>query len=147
MSDGVVHSFGGNFSSQLGLELTEYVSLPTPIPNLPKIKQIACGSSFTTCVDEEGFLWSFGGNEYGQLGIGNIIDYKVPGKVQNIPPVLSVFCGGYHTFIITNDSNLWSCGLNDYRFWKRRICKNISKNKLLQHSQCFTRRKLFNVSK
>ena len=110
--DGVVHSFWRKFFFTIRFRINGICSImPTPIPNFPKIKQIACGSSFTL---RGRIPWSFGGNEYGQLGIGNIIDYKVPRKVQNIPPVLSVFCGGYHTFIITNDSNLWSCGLNDY---------------------------------
>ena len=113
-NDGTAHSFGRNKEGELGLGNTENVSLPTPIPNLPKIDLVSCGAFFTVCVDCEGFIWSFGDNSCGQLGIGNITDFNVPQKINNIPPVISVFCGFEHTLIITNDDNLWSCGGNDY---------------------------------
>ena len=112
-NDGTLHSFGNNFNGQLGLGHNNDVSLPTPIPNLPKINMISCGDYFTVCVDCEGFMWSFGNNICGQLGTGNKTNLNVPQKIQDIPPVLSVSCGSYHTLIITSDSNLWSCGSND----------------------------------
>ena len=112
--DGIVRSFGRNEEGQLGLGHKQNVSLPTQIPNLPKISKISCGDRFTVCVDCEGFIWSFGLNEYGQLGTGNKTSFNVPQKIQDIPPVLSVSCGSHHTLIITTDSNLWSCGRNDF---------------------------------
>ena len=113
-NDGTLHSFGYNQYGQLGLGNDNNVSLPTPIPNLPKINQISCGSYFTVCVDCEGFMWSFGGNICGQLGTGNTTNFNVPQRIEDIPLVLSVACGYYHTLIITTDSNLWSCGNNEY---------------------------------
>ena len=111
-NDGTVYSFGRNFNGELGLGHYNPVSLPTPIPTLPKINQISCGVFFTVCVDYEGFIWSFGSNTFGQLGTGNKTEFNVPQKLEDIPPVLSVSCGNEHTLIITNDSNLWSCGRN-----------------------------------
>ena len=117
--DGVVHSFGSNEFGQLGLGHNNRISLPIPIPSLPKIKQISCGGNFTVCVDYEGFIWSFGKNGYGQLGKNSSsnlnagINFNVPQRILNIPPVLSVSCGHEHTLIITNDSDLWSCGNNN----------------------------------
>ena len=105
--------FWYNAQGQLGLGHNNDVSLPTPIPNLPKINMISCGQFFTVCVDVEGFIWSFGENKYGQLGTGNKTNFNVPQKLQEIPPVVSVSCGLEYTLIITNDSNLWSCGAND----------------------------------
>ena len=110
--DGTAHSFGKNNDGALGLGHNDNVSLPTPIPNLPKINQISCGMYFTVCVDDEGFIWSFGKNDSGQLGTGNTTNFNVPQKVLDIPPVLSVDCGSEHTLIITNDDNLWSWGKN-----------------------------------
>ena len=110
--DGIVYSFGRNAHGQLGLGHNNDVSLPTPIPNLPKINLISCGKHFAVCVDHEGFIWSFGDNSYGQLGTGNTTNFNAPQKLQDIPPVLSVSCGYEHTLIITNDDNLWSCGRN-----------------------------------
>ena len=111
-NDGTLHSFGRNSEGQLGLGHNNDVSLPTPIPNLPKITKLSCGFHFTVCVDCEGFMWSFGENNCGQLGTGNTTNFNVPQKIRDIPPVLSVSCGAYHTLIITKDSNLWSCGNN-----------------------------------
>ena len=111
-NDGTLHSFGKNSEGQLGLGHNNHVSLPTPIPNLPKISLISCGSHFTVCVDREGFMWSFGFNHHGQLGTGNTTNFNVPQKILSIPPVLSVDCGSEHTLIITNDTDLWSCGRN-----------------------------------
>ena len=55
--DGTAYSFGRNEFGALGLGHNKVVSLPTPIPNLPKIKLISCGAYFTVCVDCEGFIW------------------------------------------------------------------------------------------
>ena len=94
--DGTAHSFGYNEEGSLGLgHYDNDISLPTPIPNLPKIKLISCGSFFTVCVDYEGFIWSFGGNIYGQLGTGNKTKFNVPQKLPNTPPVVSVSCGSH----------------------------------------------------
>ena len=109
--DGSVHSFGRNDGGSLGLGHNKDISLPTPIPNLPKINMISCGGYFTVCVDHEGFIWSFGENNWGQLGTGNT-NFNVPQKILNVPPVVSVSCGESHTLIITNDSDLWSWGRN-----------------------------------
>ena len=58
-NDGTVHSFGSNYHGTLGLDHFDDVSLPTPIPNLPKINMVSCGMNFTVCVDHEGFIfWS-----------------------------------------------------------------------------------------
>ena len=113
-NDGTLHSFGYNAQGQLGLGHNKDVTLPTPIPNLPKITQISCGTNFTVCVDCEGFMWSFGENDFGQLGTGKAKKLYVPHKIGGIPPVISVSCGASHTLIITVDSNLWSCGYNDF---------------------------------
>ena len=113
-NDGIAHSFGRNIEGELGLGHNNSISLPTPIPNLPKINMISCGMYFTVCMDYEGFIWSFGQNDCGQLGTGSKIGTNVPQKILNIPPVLSVACGYEHTLIITNDSNLWSWGRNEF---------------------------------
>ena len=138
--DGCVFAFGANSCGQLGLGNFCSTLTPIQIRNLPKIKQVSCGSKFTFCLDEEGFLWSFGANGHGQLGIGNLnkelnllqkirgnnekyansmgrnttIANTTPQRIVNIPPVYSISCGFYHTLILTNDSKLWSCGSNKF---------------------------------
>ena len=136
--DGKLHSFGKNSEGQLGLGHNNDVSLPTPIPNLPKINMISCGQNFTVCVDCEGFMWSFGQNNSGQLGTGNTTNFNVPQKIKDIPPVVSVSCGYYHTLIITNDSNLWSYGSNSYG----QLCLGNKENQLKPQKTSFS-----NISK
>ena len=85
--DGTLHAFGYNYYGNLGLGHNYHVSLPTPIPNLPKISVISCGEHFTVCVDCEGFIWSFGDNIRGQLGTGNKTNFNVPQKSKCSPCV------------------------------------------------------------
>lgn len=137
--DGVVFSFGENVNGQLGFGHFLDASLPSRVPNLPRIEQVACGAFHTVCVDYDGFVWSFGINNSGQLGIGDALkECESPQKIQNIPPVLSVHCGAYHTMIITDDSNLWSCGGNA----DGQLCLKNREN------QCtFTQTSFSNISK
>ena len=137
-NDGTLHTFGQNGLGQLGLGHRKNVSLPTPIPNLPKISMVSCGLYFTVCVDHEGFMWSFGVNNRGQLGTGNTTSFDVPQKNLSIPTVLSISCGSYHTIIITTDSNLWSCGNNEYG----QLCLGTNENQLKPQKTSFS-----NISK
>ena len=132
--DGTLYSFGRNTAGQLGLGHNNHVSLPTPIPNLPKINMISCGALFTVCVDHEGFIWSFGENNSGQLGTGNKLTFNVPQKIQDIPPVVSVSCGYSHTLIITNDSDLWACGNNS----NGQLCLDNRERQLKPKKSSFT---------
>ena len=137
-NDGTLHSFGYNYFGQLGLGHNDDVSIPTPIPNLPKISMISCGYCFSVCVDCEGVMWSFGSNISGQLGTGNTTKFNVPQKLLNIPPVLSVSCGSEHTLMITNDDHLWSWGGNEYG----QLCLGTTENQLKPQKTSFT-----NISK
>ena len=137
-NDGTLYSFGYNHYGQLGLGHNNHVSLPTPIPNLPKINMISCGAFFTVCVDHEGFIWSFGEINSGPLGRGNTTSLNVPQQIQDIPPVLSVSCGSAHILIITTDSVLWSCGNNEYG----QLCLGNKESKLKPQKTSFS-----NISK
>ena len=113
--DGVVYSFGQNEHGQLGLGQEMYVPLPTPISDIPQIKQIACGWGFTFFVDYEGLLWSCGKNNFTKLDVVTKETNHFPKQIQNIPLVRSVACGLFHILIITNiDFQLWSCGHNSF---------------------------------
>ena len=113
--DGVVYTFGRNDKGQLGLGHITDVNVPSPIQQIPKIKQISCGASFTVCVDYQGSMWSFGQNNDGQLGTGTSYSEPRPVKIQNIPLVESVSCGACHVLIISAiDKTLWSVGRNSH---------------------------------
>ena len=114
--DGIVYCFGQNDKGQLGNDNNKQLQmLPLEISNLPKIKQISCGTNFTACVDEQGTVWGFGSNGFGQLGLENNRNQNYsPQKMPSIPPVQSIACGGLHILLITNNSDLWSVGNNIY---------------------------------
>ena len=133
--DGIAYSFGDNYYGQLGLkQKSTSQTVPTPIPNLPKIKQVSCGEYFAVLIDHENYLWSFGFNTAGQLALGNIHSQyqKTPQKIDNIPPVLSAFCGAAHTLVITDNFDLYSCGWNDCG----QLCHEDLKNRsILENTQ------------
>ena len=122
--DGVAYSFGKNTLGQLGFGNEYYCEIPSPIPDLPKIKMVSCGKNFTVCVDYEGLMWSFGENKIGQLGTGDTTSYRYPHKIEDVPPVHSISCGEGHTLIITNNASLWSVGRN--KCWQ--LCLENKKN-------------------
>ena len=116
-SDGVIYSFGRNDDGQLGIgrDSRQKHSIPTPIQNLPKIKQISCGMNFVVCVDDEGTMWSFGSNRFDQLGVKETNNSYTPEKIKKtIPPIQSISCGANHTLSLTNDGTLYSFGRNDF---------------------------------
>ena len=112
--DGVVYSFGEHnvqLEQEMGLNSESYFLFPNP--SLPKIKQVACGTNFTFCVDE-GFVWTFSDDLSGQYGMKETgQEILLPQKIEDmIPLALSVACGLTHVLIITIDSDVWSCGDN-----------------------------------
>ena len=104
--DGIVYSFGRNDGA---LGHYKNVSVPTPIPNLPKINMISCGGNFTVCVDHEGFIWSFGANRSGQLGTGNTTYFNVPQKTSF--SIISAGCWSFSLFQ-SDKGEIFSCGHN-----------------------------------
>ena len=114
-NDGTVHSFGSNREGELGLGHNDNASLPTPIPNLPKINMVSCGGYFTVCVDYEGFVWSFGENHAGQLGTGNTTNFNIPQKLlTSFSNISKISAGVDHTLFQNNKGEIFSCGYNDY---------------------------------
>ena len=76
----------------LGLGHNNEVSLPTPIPNLPKINMISCGGYYTVCVDDlfldcEGNVYSVGQNFFGELGLAHKINQNILNKYQTYHPL------------------------------------------------------------
>ena len=139
-NDGTAFCFGRNVFGNLGLGFNkndQVVSLPTPIPNIPKMKMVSCGRNFTVCVDEDGGMWPFGENNVRQLGTKRNSNF--PERIKDIPHVLSVSCGALHTLVITKEFNLWSCGHNLYG----QLCQQIKKG-----DSCYLENTLFsNISR
>ena len=120
-NDGSLWSCGANGPGQLGLgtsgnsaNQTSFTQVTTNINN--DVKQIACGSSHTFILKNDGSVWGCGSNEDGELGLNDTtyIDTftQVTTNINN--DVKQISCGQYHTFILKNDGSVWSCGDNNW---------------------------------
>jgi regulator of chromosome condensation len=83
------------------------IGLPTAIPNLADVIQIAAGSNHTIAVTKDGkaFAWGFG--ESYQLGSGSDEDEKVPHliegqKIEGMDIIVAA-AGGQHSVILATD--------------------------------------------
>ena len=115
-NDGSVWSCGNNYTGALGLndttDRTTFTQVTTNINN--DVKQIACGSSHTFIIKNDGSVWSCGRNNNGRLGLGDTTQRntftKVTTNINN--DVKQIACGSSHTFILKNDGSIWACGYN-----------------------------------
>ncbi|CAO3691550.1 unnamed protein product [Umbelopsis ramanniana] len=126
LTNGNVYTFGRADSSQLGLpdslldtlekqeddmhhverESTHKraIGLPTAVPNLSNVHQIAAGSNHTIAVTKDGkaYAWGFGGSH--QLGSGSEEDEKVPHLIEGQKiegkDILVAAAGGQHSVIL-----------------------------------------------
>ena len=121
--DGCVWSCGNNDDGQQG----HYSSNPSAsllqennierlsiIPTLKSIVFVACGNSYSMCIDNTGSLWAFGANDKGQLGLKNRASVFEPKQVQGLPPIISVACSSNHTACIDSTNSVWTFGSNQY---------------------------------
>lgn len=117
-NDGSIWSCGYNGNGQLGLGDTTtrktFTQVTTNINN--DAKQIACGSSHSFILKNDGTLWSCGLNGNGRLGLGDATNRntftQVTTNINN--DAKQIACGYHHTFILKNDGSAWGCGLNTY---------------------------------
>ena len=113
-NDGIAFTFGCNGYGELGVgkevrEL-EYTYIPQKL-NLPLIKQVSCGNSFTICLSEDGELYSFGYNYFGQLGKGDNENCNYPNKIESLKDIDFIECGGNSSICKSFDNTIyvWGC--------------------------------------
>jgi len=120
-NDGKVYSCGSHSSGKLGLGISITTPQPTPQPISTlnsftsfTISAIACGSSHTVFLTNDGKVYSCGSNSSGQLG--RTVDEANP---QGTPSIIStsftisaIACGDFYTLFLTNDGKVYSCGAN-----------------------------------
>jgi len=77
------------------------------------IVSIACGSSFTAAITDEGLLYTWGCGEHGVLGHNDTHDRLVPTQVQDLAgaDITKVACGDCHMFAATS-RELYAVGWN-----------------------------------
>ena len=116
MNDGTVRVCGQNTNGQLGQN--DVVNRSTVVSVLGISSQaiaVACGSSHTAILLNDGTLRVCGLNSTGQLGINNITQQQTIVPVLKISSqAIAVACGGFYTAILLNDGTVRVCGRNQF---------------------------------
>ena len=112
--DGNVFTFGSNSCGQLGIGMEiNHTHKVHRIEQIPPIKQVSCGVTFSMCLSHSGDLYSFGASENGLLGLDGDDDCYTPKKIDSLKEVDFVECGGYHTICKTLNNEVYAWGEND----------------------------------
>ncbi len=107
------HACGLNSNGQLGINSTLNKSVFNKIEGMDNVKQIACGSSHTILIKNDGTMYTTGYNGVGQLGTGNN-NNSIVFTLSSINNVKYASCGNNHTMILKYDNTLFSTGQNNY---------------------------------
>lgn len=110
-NQGRVWGFGNNSAHELGSIPTnddKQVHIPTIIPGLPPIKDIAVGLRYSLTLDHEGRVWGFGMNSSYQLSTG--ISGTKPAIIPGLPLIDSLAPGESKTAVVDIEGNLWTFG-------------------------------------
>lgn len=122
MKDGTVMSFGNNNYGELGRsENVRTITpnpIPTKIPGVSGVKDIATGTRHTLLLMNDGTVKAFGYNYAGQLGVeSNIGTYEpnsVPTQIPGLSKVKAIYSGGLSNFLIMEDGTVMSFGYNNF---------------------------------
>mmetsp|Transcript_47486 Transcript_47486/g.148563 ORF Transcript_47486/g.148563 Transcript_47486/m.148563 type:complete len:556 (+) Transcript_47486:189-1856(+) len=119
-SKGVTFAWGLGKSGRLGLGVPISHHQPCLLGHLRgvRIVEVACGSSHSLAVDENGGLWGWGCHKFGQLGLGDVgqESLKLPHQVDLLRSTLiaSVAAGDKHSIALSSQGIVFSWGLNGY---------------------------------
>uniref|UniRef100_A0A2C9KCS9 B30.2/SPRY domain-containing protein n=1 Tax=Biomphalaria glabrata TaxID=6526 RepID=A0A2C9KCS9_BIOGL len=87
--DGQLYTWGEGDYGRLGHGDKASRNVPKQVKDIGPVGQVACGSSHTLAVSQDGkTVWSFGGGDNGKLGHGDM-------NRQTKPAVIEAFCGMY----------------------------------------------------
>eukprot|EP01080_Neovahlkampfia_damariscottae_P006368 gene6368-10375_t len=105
------YGVGYNFYSMLSEDGSYDPALPSKIPVISNLKQIAIGSFFQVFVTYTDDLYAMGTSQYGELGLSTGYLTKPTLLMDNVKQVA---VGEYHTLILKNDGYVYSMGYNLY---------------------------------
>jgi alpha-tubulin suppressor-like RCC1 family protein len=111
-ADGLVWAWGTNTDGQLGDSTTASRTIPTRVPALTGVAQVAAGNTFSLARLADGTVRAWGNNQYGQLGIGGTA--ATPG-IHGVEPLIrirTIAAGQHHAMAIDIDGRLWGWGYN-----------------------------------
>jgi len=75
---------------------------------------IACGTSTTMLLKEDGTVWAWGNNSSGALGNGTNTDSNSPVQVSGLTGVKAISAASDYNIALLSDGTVWSWGSNEY---------------------------------
>jgi alpha-tubulin suppressor-like RCC1 family protein len=117
--DGALFAWGRASKGQLGLgkDRRSNQGTPTRVEGVPgAARDIACGRSFSLCLNDLGDVYSWGDGADGALGHGDKARAAVPTKVAALAGkgVVQVAAGRDSSFALCGDGRVFSWGRSDY---------------------------------
>jgi alpha-tubulin suppressor-like RCC1 family protein len=112
VSSGAVWAWGANFSGQLGDGTYDEKDMPTVIPSVDDVIDLAAGYSHNLALKSDGSLWSWGDDSTGQLGRDPSSDGTIPGPVIGLTNIVSVAAGGSHSLALSSNGLIYAWGSN-----------------------------------
>ena len=105
---------GFSFNSIFLMNNSSIKNLGTKVPDLNKVRQIACGAYHRVFLLKDGTVRTVGSNDYGQCGTGTSRDniselYTIP----NLTNVKQIACGAHHTAFLLEDGTVKLVGNNE----------------------------------
>ncbi len=112
-NNGLVYCWGSNMSGQLGDGTTFSRSVPTQVPSLLNVLEVASGGVFTCVLHGNRQVSCWGANNAGQLGDGTTAARSTPAPVTNLDSVTQISAGAAHACAIQSGVTLWCWGNNN----------------------------------
>lgn len=113
VSDGCqVHAIqaGGKVWRVTGKVDSQAATLWDPVPGLPPVKQVACGSVHCLAVSQAGEVWAWGNNDWGQLGDGSVISAILPVKVSGLTGIRKAAAGYRSSYALSSSGQVYRWG-------------------------------------
>ncbi|XP_026209989.1 probable E3 ubiquitin-protein ligase HERC1 isoform X9 [Anabas testudineus] len=114
-SDGELYTWGEGDFGRLGHSDSQSRNVPTLVKDISSVGQVACGSSHTIAVAQDGrTVWSFGGGDNGKLGHGDTNRVYRPKVVEALHGFIirKVCAGSQSSLALTSAGQVfaWGCG-------------------------------------
>lgn len=114
-SNGTLWTWGGGYSSALGLGNTTDYSSPKQVGALTTWLSVVASQYNNAAIRTDGTMWTWGENNYGQLGLGDISTRASPTQVGALTNWSNKAAMVTRHFVaIKTDGTIWTTGRNDY---------------------------------
>lgn len=115
ITNNTVKAWGHNSSGQLGNGDRTNRNVPTNVPRLADIKDIAAGGQHALALDAKGQVYTWGENTYGQLGNNRTGDVRaIPSRIQGLPKVKQVSAGCDFSMALADNGKVYAWGRGVY---------------------------------